>query len=102
MARGFNHGLYRSNSAPEDFSGVFYSKSRKQPPPALASLPAQEPGLPPSIPSAQQLGGMLNGLLGNVFENNNWWLWAALLFIFFNPDLRKKFLVREKEADQNP
>ncbi|HOM43393.1 MAG TPA: hypothetical protein PK481_07655 [Bacillota bacterium] len=45
---------------------------------------------------------MFNGLLGNVFENNNWWLWAALLFIFFNPDLRKKFIGKSKEAGQEP
>ncbi|HOE57576.1 MAG TPA: hypothetical protein PLL98_01870 [Bacillota bacterium] len=42
---------------------------------------------------------MLNGVIGNIFENNNWWLWAALLIIFFNQDLRKKFFGKGKEAD---
>jgi hypothetical protein len=54
---------------------------------------------PAAAQSVQQLGGMLNGLVGNVFENNNWWLWAALLIIFFKPDLRKKLFSRGKEAD---
>jgi hypothetical protein len=55
--------------------------------------------LPAAIPTAEQLGGMLNGLIGNVFENNNWWLWAALLFIFFNTDLRKKLFGKDKEPE---
>jgi hypothetical protein len=42
---------------------------------------------------------MLNGLVGNVFENSNWWLWAAVIIILLNPDLRKKLFVKEKEAD---
>ncbi|MEA4848490.1 MAG: hypothetical protein VB106_14780 [Clostridiaceae bacterium] len=109
MARGFNHGLYgmqrpgsTPESSPEEFSGVFYSKSRKQQLPASTPPPPPGPGLPADIPPTQQLGGMLNGFLGNMFENNNWWLWAALLIIFFNPDLRKKLLGGGKEADQNP
>jgi hypothetical protein len=89
------------DSTPEDFSGVFYSKSRKQPLPASVPTTPPEPVLPEAVPPPQQLGGMLNGFLGNIFENNNWWLWAALLFIFFNPDLRKKILGKAKEADPN-
>jgi len=54
---------------------------------------------PLAVPSAQQLGGMLNGLVGNVFENNNWWLWAAIVIIFLKPDLRKKIFGKVKEAD---
>jgi len=29
-------------------------------------------------------------------------LWAALLFIFFNPDLRKKLIGKSIEADRDP
>lgn len=68
----------------------------------LAPVPAPvTPAAAPTvaIPSAGQLGGMLNGLFGNVFENNNWWLWAAFLIIILNPDLRKKLLGKAKEAD---
>jgi hypothetical protein len=63
------------------------------------------------MPSLQQLGGMLNGLMGsmgnvgsigNVFENNNWWLWAAAIFILINPDLRNKLLGKGKEDDKEP
>lgn len=106
MARGFMPSPSRiPERKPEDVSGVFYKKSRGLPPPAPAPAPVST--LPPdsvppaAVPSVQQLGGMLNGLVGNIFENNNWWLWAALLFIFFNPDLRKKLFGKEKEAD-NP
>ncbi len=98
MARGFNHGL---EPTPVTYasSGVFYKDSRLQPPTAPAPPPPPEPVLPAAVPSAAQLGGMLNGLIGNVFENNNWWLWAAALIILLNPDLRKKLLGKEKEAD---
>ncbi|HRS20707.1 MAG TPA: hypothetical protein P5510_03015, partial [Clostridia bacterium] len=89
-------------SAPEDFSGVFYSKSRKQHLSAAVPPPSPDPAPPAAVPPPQNLGVMFNGLLGNVFENNNWWLWAALLFIFFNPDLRKKFIGKSKEAGQEP
>jgi hypothetical protein len=90
--------------APEDVSAIFRSKSKSLPPPIPMPPPIPAPAPPaaaPSaaVPSAQQLGGMLNGLVGNVFENNNWWLWAALLFIVFNPDLRKKLFRKGKEAD---
>lgn len=98
MARGFNHGL-EPTSAPYAPSGVFYKNAKQQPPAAPEPPPPPEPVLPAAIPSAEQLGGMLNGLIGNVFENNNWWLWAAALIILLNPDLRKKLLGKEKEAD---
>jgi hypothetical protein len=70
------------------------------PPIPTAAAPIAAPGtIPPSATaSLQQLGGLLNGF-GNVFENNNWWLWAAILIIFFNPDLRKKLFSKGKEAD---
>lgn len=95
---------------PEVSSGVFYKDARKQP----AALPATPPSAPPdpppqpvpapqvAIPSMEQLGGMLNGLngmMGNLFENDNWWLWAAALIIFLNPELRKKLFGKGKEAD---
>jgi hypothetical protein len=85
--------------APEDVSVIFHSKSKRQPPPIPIPLPPPEPVLPAAIPIAGQLGGMLNGLVGNVFENNNWWLWAAVLIIFFNPDLRKKLFGKDKEPE---
>jgi len=91
--------------APENFSGVFYTKSKTQQtpapvvPPQPVPPPQPESGLPIAVPSAEQLGGMLNGLVGNIFENNNWWLWAAILIIFINPDLRKKLIGKGKEAD---
>lgn len=98
MARGFNHGLEPA-PAPYTSSGVFYKNSRELPPAAPTPPTAPEPVLPAAIPSAGQLGGMLNGLMGSVFENNNWWLWAAALIILLNPDLRKKLIGKEKEAD---
>jgi hypothetical protein len=42
---------------------------------------------------------MFNGLVGGIFENSNWWLWAAALIILLNPDMRKKLFGKEKEAD---
>lgn len=109
MARGFNRGLYgvpapdtTSENAPErtpeEFTGVFYSKSRKPKNSDPVPTPPQppEPVLPAAVPSAQQLGGMLNGLIGSVFENNNWWLWAALLIILLNPELRNKLIGKDK------
>lgn len=88
-----------SEKAPEDASAIFHSKSRKLPPPPPILPSSTSPELPAAVPSVQQLGGMLNGLVGNVFENNNWWLWAALLIIFFNPDLRKKLFGKGKEPE---
>ena len=83
------------------FFGEYFTKSE------AATLCGSSPatpgtGPPAAIPPPQNLGGMFNGLLGNVFENNNWWLWAALLFIFFNPDLRKKLIGKSIEADRDP
>ena len=86
-------------STPEDSSGIFYKNSKRQPPPAPIPPLPPEPVLPAAVPPVGQLGGMLNGLVGNVFENNNWWLWAAVLIIFFNPDLRKKLFGKDKETD---
>ncbi|HWQ30429.1 MAG TPA: hypothetical protein VN549_05505, partial [Negativicutes bacterium] len=64
--------------------------------------PQPVPAPQAALPSMEQLGGMLNGLngmMGNVFENDNWWLWAAALIIFLNPELRKKLFGKGKEAD---
>jgi hypothetical protein len=86
--------------APEDVPVIFHSKSRKVPPPP-EPVPQRPPApaIPAATPSVQQFGGMLNGLVGNVFENNNRWLWAALLIIFFNPDLRTKLFGNGKEPE---
>jgi hypothetical protein len=103
MARGFmpKPGSV-SERKPDEFSGIFYKESRGLPPPAQIP-PAPQGSVPPApVASVQQFGGMLNGLVGNIFENNNWWLWAALLIIFFNPDLRKKLFGKGKEADETP
>jgi hypothetical protein len=87
------------DSVPEVSSGIFYKESRKQLSPAPVPPLPQEPVQHVTAKTAEQLGGMLNGLVGNVFENNNWWLWAAVIIIFLNPDLRKKIFGKEKEAD---
>jgi len=86
--------------APEDVPVIFHSKSKKAqhtpepaPPPPLATT------TPAEIPSLQQLGGMFNGLIGNVFENENWWLWAFFLIILINPELRKKLFGKREEPE---
>jgi len=87
--------------APEDAPVIFHSKSRKIP---LSPEPAPSPPVPTTpaeIPSLQQLGGMLNGLVGNVFENDNWWLWAFFLIIFINPDFRRKLFGKKDEPETN-
>lgn len=96
MARGFmpNTGL-ASNKRPDDVSGIFYKKSKDMQPDPLP--PAPVPSVP--VPSAQQLGGMLNGVIGNIFENNNWWLWVALLIILLNPDIRKKLFGKSEKPE---
>lgn len=86
--------------APEDVPVIFYSKSRKAPSSIEPTPPPPPaPAAPVEIPSLQQLGGMLNGLVGNIFENDNWWLWAFFLIILINPDFRKKLFGKKEEPE---
>lgn len=80
----------------EDVPVIFHSKSRNTPPPPPEPAPPTAPAISAAIPSFQQLGGILNGVVGNVFEHDNWWLWVFLLIIFVNPELRKKLVGKDK------